>query len=75
MEQGSRWYRPGSDPDDVRISIEAETWKNIDAPGYNCLACTALTKYDYFCWRCDLYKSPSDRRLYAFWLQFLLYTY
>ena len=65
--QGSRWYRPGSDPDDVRISIEAETWKNIDAPAVNIvLACTALQSMIIFVGGVICTKAPSDRRLYAF---------
>ena len=65
--EGSRWYRPASDHEEVRISIEAETWKHIDSPSVNIvLACTALQSMIIFVGGVICTKAPSDRRFYAF---------
>mgnify|MGYP001167852830 CR=1 FL=1 len=65
--EGSRWYRPASEHEQVSVSIEAESWKHIEAPTVNIvLACTALQSMIIFVGGVICTKAPSDRRIYAF---------
>lgn len=41
--EGSKYYRPGSENEEVRVPVEADAWKDPLAPSVNIvLACTAL---------------------------------
>ena len=65
--EGSRWYRPTSEHQEVRISVEGESWQHVDAPTVNIvLACTALQSMIIFVGGVICTKAPYDRRFYAF---------
>ena len=64
---GSRWYRPASEHEEVRVPIEAESWKDPLSPSVNIvLACTALQSMIIFVGGVVCTKATSDRRFYAF---------
>ncbi len=65
--EGSRWYRPSSEHQEVRVSVEGESWQHVDAPTVNIvLACTALQSMIIFVGGVICTKAPYDRRFYAF---------
>jgi phosphatidylserine decarboxylase len=65
--EGSRWYRPTSEHQEVRVSVEGESWQHVDAPTVNIvLACTALQSMIIFVGGVICTKAPYDRRFYAF---------
>ena len=65
--EGSRWYRPASEHQEVRVSVEGESWQHLDAPTINIvLACTALQSMIIFVGGVICTKAPYDRRIYAF---------
>ena len=65
--EGSRWYRPASEHQEVRVSVEGESWQHIDAPTVNIvLACTALQSMIIFVGGVICTKAPYNRRFYAF---------
>ena len=65
--EGSRWYRPASEHEEVRVPIEAESWKDSLSPSVNIvLACTALQSMIIFVGGVVCTKAPSNRRFYAF---------
>ena len=65
--EGSRWYRPASEHQEVRVSVEGESWQHVDAPTVNIvLACTALQSMIIFVGGVICTKAPYDRRFYAF---------
>jgi len=64
--EGSRWYRPSSEHQEVRVSVEG-LWKDPLAPSVNIvLACTALQSMIIFVGGVICTKAPSNRRFYAF---------
>ena len=65
--EGSRWYRPASEHQEVRVSVEGESWQHLDAPTVNIvLACTALQSMIIFVGGVICTKAPYNRRFYAF---------
>ena len=65
--EGSRWYRPATNHEEVQISIGAEAWKHVDAPSVTIvLACTALQSMIIFVGGVICTKAPANRRFYAF---------
>ena len=65
--EGSRWYRPASEHQEVRVSVEGESWQHVDAPTVNIvLACTALQSMIIFVGGVICTKAPYNRRFYAF---------
>ena len=65
--EGSRWYRPASEHQEVRVSVEGESWQHLDAPTINIvLACTALQSMIIFVGGVICTKASYDRRIYAF---------
>jgi len=64
---GSRIYRPGSDPQEVRVAVEGDSWKDPLAPSVNIvLACTALQSMIIFVGGVICTKAPLHRRFKAF---------
>ena len=65
--EGSRYYRPVSENQQVQISIEGDEWRNPDAKFVTIvLACTALQSMIIFVGGVICTKAPADRRFYAF---------
>jgi len=65
--EGSRYYRPGSEHEEVRVSVEAESWKDPLAPSVNIvLACTALQSMIIFVGGVICTKAPFRSRLNGF---------
>jgi len=65
--EGSHWYRPASEHQEVRVSVEGESWQHVDAPTVNIvLACTALQSMIIFVGGVICTKAPYNRRFYAF---------
>ena len=64
---GSRYYRPASNNDEVQIAIEGDEWRNPDSVSVTIvLACTALQSMIIFVGGVVCTKAPADRRFYAF---------
>lgn len=64
--EGSRWYRPGSAHEEVRVGVAAD-WKDPMAPHVNIvLACTALQSMIIFVAAVLVTRAAPRRRLYAF---------
>ncbi len=64
--EGSRWYRPGSAHEEVRVGVAAD-WKDPMAPHVNIvLACTALQSMIIFVAAVLVTRAEPRRRLYAF---------
>jgi len=64
--EGSRWYRPSSEHQEVSVSVEG-LWRDPLAPSVNIvLACTALQSMIIFVGGVICTKAPSNRRFYAF---------
>jgi len=65
--EGSRYYRPVSENQQVQISIEGDEWRNPDSKFVTIvLACTALQSMIIFVGGVICTKAPADRRFYAF---------
>ena len=65
--EGSKIYRSGSEHEEVRVSIEGDSWKNPLAPSVNIvLACTALQSMIIFVGGVICTKAPLNRRFNAF---------
>ena len=65
--EGSRIYRPVSEHQEVRISIEGGEWQDPNSdPVSIVLACTALQSMIIFVGGVVCTKAPIDRRFYAF---------
>jgi len=65
--EGSRVYRPGSEHEEVRVSVEADGWKDPLAPSVNIvLACTALQSMIIFVGGVICTKAPLRSRLNGF---------
>jgi phosphatidylserine decarboxylase len=65
--EGSRIYRSGSEHEEVRVSIEGDSWKDPLAPSVNIvLACTALQSMIIFVGGVICTKAPLHRRFNAF---------
>jgi phosphatidylserine decarboxylase len=65
--EGSKMYRSGSEHEEVRVSIEGDSWKNPLAPSVNIvLACTALQSMIIFVGGVICTKAPLNRRFNAF---------
>ena len=65
--EGSRWYRPTSEHEEVRVPVEAGAWRHSLSPGVSIvLACTALQSMIIFVGGVVCTKAPLDRRFYAF---------
>ena len=65
--EGSRIYRPGSEHQEVRVSVEGGDWKDPLAPFVNIvLACTALQSMIIFVGGVICTKAPLKRRFHAF---------
>ena len=65
--EGSKIYRSGSEHEEVRVSIEGDSWKNPLAPSVNIvLACTALQSMIIFVGGVICTKAPLKRRFNAF---------
>ena len=64
---GSKYYRPASNHDEVQIAIEGDEWRNPDSVSVTIvLACTALQSMIIFVGGVVCTKAPADRRFYAF---------
>ena len=64
---GSKYYRPASEHQEVQISIEGDEWRNPDSVSVTIvLACTALQSMIIFVGGVVCTKAPADRRFYAF---------
>ena len=65
--EGSRYYRPVSENQQVQIAIEGDEWRDPDAKFVTIvLACTALQSMIIFVGGVICTKAPADRRFYAF---------
>jgi len=65
--EGSRYYRSGSEHEEVRVSVEADGWKDPLAPSVNIvLACTALQSMIIFVGGVICTKAPFRSRLNGF---------
>ena len=65
--EGSKYYRPVSDNQEVQISIEGDEWRNPDSLQVTIvLACTALQSMIIFVGGVVCTKAPAKRRFYAF---------
>ena len=65
--EGSKYYRPVSEHQEVQISIEGDEWRNPDSVSVTIvLACTALQSMIIFVGGVVCTKAPADRRFYAF---------
>ena len=65
--EGSRYYRSGSEHEEVRVSVEADGWKDPLAPSVNIvLACTALQSMIIFVGGVICTKAPLRSRLKGF---------
>ena len=65
--EGSRYYRPVSENQQVQIAIEGDEWRNPDSVSVTIvLACTALQSMIIFVGGVICTKAPADRRFYAF---------
>jgi len=65
--EGSRFYRLGSEHQEVRVSVEAENWKDPLAPSVNIvLACTALQSMIIFVGGVICTKASFRNRLNGF---------
>ena len=65
--EGSKIYRPVSEHQEVRISIEGGDWQDINSDSVTIvLACTALQSMIIFVGGVVCTKAPVDRRFYAF---------
>ena len=64
---GSKYYRPASNHEEVQIAIEGDEWRNPDSVSVTIvLACTALQSMIIFVGGVVCTKAPADRRFYAF---------
>ncbi|OIR21674.1 MAG: archaeosortase A [Marine Group III euryarchaeote CG-Epi4] len=64
---GSKYYRPASNHEEVQIAIEGDEWRNPDSVSLTIvLACTALQSMIIFVGGVVCTKAPADRRFYAF---------
>ena len=64
---GSKYYRPASNNEEVQIAIEGDEWRNPDSVSVTIvLACTALQSMIIFVGGVVCTKAPVDRRFYAF---------
>ncbi|MFL2944193.1 MAG: archaeosortase A [Candidatus Poseidoniales archaeon] len=64
---GSKYYRPASNHDEVQIAVEGDEWRNPDSVSLTIvLACTALQSMIIFVGGVVCTKAPADRRFYAF---------
>ena len=64
---GSKYYRPASNHEEVQIAIEGDEWRNPDSVSVTIvLACTALQSMIIFVGGVVCTKAPVDRRFYAF---------
>ena len=64
---GSKYYRPASNNEEVQIAIEGDEWRNPDSVSVTIvLACTALQSMIIFVGGVVCTKAPADRRFYAF---------
>ncbi|MEC7697825.1 MAG: archaeosortase A [Candidatus Thermoplasmatota archaeon] len=65
--EGSRYYRPVSENEEVLISVEAGDWRSPDSISLSIvLACTALQSMIIFVGGVVCTKAPLKRRFYAF---------
>ncbi len=65
--EGSKYYRPGSEHQEVRVGIEADSWKDPLSPSVNIvLACTALQSMIIFVGGVICTKAPARSRLNGF---------
>ena len=65
--EGSRYYRPVSENEEVQISVEAGDWRSPDSISVSIvLACTALQSMIIFVGGVVCTKAPLKRRFYAF---------
>lgn len=65
--EGSKIYRSGSEHEEVRVSVEGDSWKNPLAPSVNIvLACTALQSMIIFVGGVICTKAPLQSRFNAF---------
>ena len=65
--EGSRYYRSGSEHEEVRVAVEADGWKDPLAPSVNIvLACTALQSMIIFVGGVICTKAPFRSRLNGF---------
>ena len=65
--EGSRYYRPASEHEEVQIAIEGDEWRSPDSVSVTIvLACTALQSMIIFVGGVVCTKAPADRRFYAF---------
>jgi phosphatidylserine decarboxylase len=65
--EGSKIYRSGSEHEEVRVSVEGDSWKNPLAPSVNIvLACTALQSMIIFVGGVICTKAPLHSRFNAF---------
>jgi len=65
--EGSKYYRPASNHEEVQIAIEGDEWRNPDSVSVTIvLACTALQSMIIFVGGVVCTKAPADRRFYAF---------
>ncbi len=65
--EGSRYYRPVSENEEVLISVEAGEWRSPDSISLSIvLACTALQRMIIFVGGVVCNKAPLKRRFYAF---------
>ena len=65
--EGSRYYRPATEHEEVQIAIEGDEWRSPDSVSVTIvLACTALQSMIIFVGGVVCTKAPAKRRFYAF---------